>query len=97
MGRALTIFLLGLVLAVGIRNTCLAEENVIRIGFNIAQTGMFELVGKNAINAGELVRQDIEKAGGLTVGGKSYKVELDRTCFSMAIIPPIRQLPPPWQ
>ncbi|OGR17035.1 MAG: branched-chain amino acid ABC transporter substrate-binding protein [Desulfobacterales bacterium GWB2_56_26] len=75
MGRALTIFLLGLVLAVGIRNTCLAEENVIRIGFNIAQTGMFELVGKNAINAGELVRQDIEKAGGLTVGGKSYKVE----------------------
>ncbi|HBG18521.1 MAG TPA: branched-chain amino acid ABC transporter substrate-binding protein [Desulfobulbaceae bacterium] len=75
MGRALTIFFLGLVLAVGIRNTCLAEENVIRIGFNIAQTGMFELVGKNAINAGELVRQDIEKAGGLTVGGKSYKVE----------------------
>lgn len=75
MGRAVTIFLLGWVLAASVGNTCLAEDNVIRIGFNIAQTGMFELVGKHAINAGELVRQEIEKAGGLTVGGKSYKVE----------------------
>ncbi len=52
-----------------------AAENVIRIGFNIAQSGMFELVGKHAKNAGELVRQEIEKAGGLTVGDKTYKVE----------------------
>ena len=52
-----------------------AAENVIRIGFNIAQSGMFELVGKHAINAGELVRQEIEKAGGLQVGNKTYKVE----------------------
>jgi len=52
-----------------------AAENVIRIGFNIAQSGMFELVGKNAKNAGELVRQEIEHAGGLTVGDKTYKVE----------------------
>jgi len=75
MGRAVTIFLLGWVLTASAGNTCLAEDNVIRIGFNIAQTGMFALVGKNAINAGELVRQEIEKAGGLTVGGKNYKVE----------------------
>lgn len=50
-------------------------EEVIRVGFNIAQSGMFELVGKNSINAGELVRQEVERAGGLQVGGKTYKVE----------------------
>jgi branched-chain amino acid transport system substrate-binding protein len=50
-------------------------EEVIRVGFNIAQSGMFELVGKNSKNAGELVRQEVEKAGGLQVGGKTYKVE----------------------
>lgn len=50
-------------------------EEVIRVGFNIAQSGMFELVGKNSKNAGELVRQEIEQAGGLQVGSKTYKVE----------------------
>lgn len=50
-------------------------EEVIRVGFNIAQSGMFELVGKNSKNAGELVRQEVEKAGGLQVGGRTYKVE----------------------
>ena len=50
-------------------------EEVIRVGFNVAQSGMFELVGKNAINAAELVRLEVERAGGLPVGGKNYKVE----------------------
>ena len=58
-----------------IGNYARAAENVIRIGFNIAQSGMFELVGKNAKNAGELVRLEIEKAGGLKVGGSTYKLE----------------------
>ncbi len=52
-----------------------AEETTIRIGFNIAQTGRFDLVGKHAINAGELVRKEIDKEGGLKVAGKTYKVE----------------------
>ena len=56
-------------------NNARAAENVIRLGFNIAQSGMFELVGKNAKNAGELVRLEIEKAGGLKVGDKTYKLE----------------------
>lgn len=50
-------------------------EEVIRVGFNVAQSGMFELVGKHAINAGELVRQEVARAGGLKVGDKTYKVE----------------------
>lgn len=74
MGRAWVVSMLGLLL-LAVSGTCRAEDDVIRIGFNIAQTGMFELVGKNAKNAGELVRQEIEKGGGLTVGGKTYKVE----------------------
>lgn len=60
-----------LILAAG----SIRAEEVIRVGFNIAQSGMFELVGKNSKNAGELVRQEVEKAGGLQVGGKTYKVE----------------------
>ncbi len=58
-----------------ISSSAQAAENVIRIGFNIAQSGMFELVGKHAKNAGELVRMEIERAGGLKVGDKTYKVE----------------------
>lgn len=75
MRRLLAIFILGLVVAISGNHPGFAADNVIRIGFNIAQTGMFDLVGKHAMNAGELVRQEIEKSGGLTVGGKTYKVE----------------------
>ncbi len=75
MKRARAIFILLVILAVSGGKPSRAEDNVIRIGFNIAQSGMFELVGKHAINAGELVRHEIEKGGGLTVGGKTYKVE----------------------
>lgn len=52
-----------------------AADDVIRIGFNLPMTGMFELVGNHAKNAAELVRKDIEAAGGIDVGGKKYKVE----------------------
>lgn len=75
MGRAVLMCILGWMLAVTGAGVSRAEDDVIRIGFNIAQTGMFELVGKNAMNAGELVRQEIDRAGGVTVGGKNYKVE----------------------
>jgi branched-chain amino acid transport system substrate-binding protein len=75
MKRMLKIIVLSFTLLVFLNSNGLAADGVIRIGFNIAQTGMFELVGKNAINAGELVRKEIEKAGGLKVGGKTYSVE----------------------
>lgn len=75
MKRMLKIIVLSFTLIVVLSSNGRAADGVIRIGFNIAQTGMFELVGKNAINAGELVRKEIEKAGGLKVGGKTYSVE----------------------
>ncbi|MBU1565001.1 MAG: ABC transporter substrate-binding protein [Proteobacteria bacterium] len=75
MQRTVGIFFLSLAVIVAVCSNGFGADGVIRIGFNIAQTGMFELVGKNAIKAGELVRKDIEKAGGLQVGGKTYTVE----------------------
>ena len=74
MKKAHWIILLSFILSlVGCQN--LLADEVIRIGFNIAMTGDFELVGTNAQNAAELVRQDIEAAGGIEVGGKKYKVD----------------------
>lgn len=51
-----------------------AAEPVIRIGFNIPQSGALASVGQHAMNAAELVRTEIEQAGGLELGGKKYKV-----------------------
>ncbi|MGB3211151.1 MAG: ABC transporter substrate-binding protein [Desulforhopalus sp.] len=75
MKKATRIFVLGLVLsAVGYQNVG-ASDGVIRIGFNLPLSGMFELVGNHAKNAAELVRKDIEAEGGIQVGGKMYTVE----------------------
>jgi branched-chain amino acid transport system substrate-binding protein len=62
-------------LLVSLGSNVFGADGVIRIGFNVAQTGMFSLVGKHAINAGELVRKEIETAGGVKVGDKTYNVE----------------------
>ena len=75
MGKILKIVFLSLAVIVIIGNKGFGADGTIRIGFNIAQTGMFDLVGKHAMNAGELVRKEIEKEGGLKVGGKTYSVE----------------------
>ncbi len=78
MKKVLGIVLLGLVLPItgltGLQNLW-ADDGIIRIGINLEMTGMFGLVGKNSKNASELVRKDIENAGGLEVGGKKYQVE----------------------
>ncbi len=75
MRKVNRIVLLGLVLAIAGYQNLWADDGVIRIGFNIAMTGDFELVGSHAKNAAELVKKEIDAAGGLQVGGKKYKVE----------------------
>lgn len=75
MKKVIKIVLMSLALSVAGYQNVLADDGIIRLGFNIPMTGMFELVGKHAQNASELVRQDIEAAGGIEVGGKKYKVE----------------------
>lgn len=55
--------------------TATAADGTIKIGFNIAQSGMFALVGSHSKNAAELIRKDIEAQGGLKIGDKTYDLE----------------------
>ena len=47
----------------------------IKIGFNIPLTGDIPKVGEASKNAAEMLKADINGAGGLEVGGKKYMVE----------------------
>lgn len=71
MRRILIGFLALLLLAPG---TAYAED-VIKIGFNIPLTGDIPDVGESSKNAGELLKKQINDAGGLDVNGKKYKLE----------------------
>ncbi len=51
------------------------KENVIKIGFNIPLTGDIPKVGEASKYSAELMKEDINSAGGLEIGGKKYKVE----------------------
>lgn len=75
MKKTIAIILLTLVLLVMETPLLFANDGVIRIGFNLPFTGMFELVGNHSKNAAELVRKELDAAGGITVGGKKYSVE----------------------
>lgn len=75
MKRVNRMILFVFVLSVAGYQNLWADDGIIRIGFNLPLTGMFELVGNNSKNAAELVRNDIDAAGGIEVGGKKYKVE----------------------
>ncbi|BHH85161.1 ABC transporter substrate-binding protein [Desulforhopalus sp. 52FAK] len=75
MKKTIAIILLTLVLLVMETPLIFASDGTIRIGFNLPFTGMFELVGNHSKNAAELVRKEVDAAGGIMVGGKKYKVE----------------------
>lgn len=53
-----------------------ARETIIKIGINAPMTGDIPKVGEGSKYAAMLWLEDIEKAGGLEVGGKKYKVKL---------------------
>ena len=66
-----------------------AEDNVIKIGVVAAESGAFVSAG-NTIGAGvTLAAKEINDAGGIKIGGKTYKLELenrdDRTDVDVAI------------
>ena len=52
------------------------RETIIKIGINAPMTGDIPKVGEGSKYAAEMWLEDIEKAGGLEVGGKKYKVEI---------------------
>lgn len=51
------------------------DENVIKIGFNIPLTGDIPKVGESSKFAAEMLLEDINSQGGVTVGGKQYKLQ----------------------
>lgn len=53
-----------------------AEVKVIKIGINAPLTGSIPKVGEGTKDSAEMWLSDINKAGGLEVGGKKYKVQL---------------------
>ncbi|THB79686.1 MAG: ABC transporter substrate-binding protein [Desulfobacteraceae bacterium] len=53
-----------------------ARKKIIRIGVNAPLTGDIPKVGEGSKYAAMMWLEDIEKAGGLEVGGKKYEVEL---------------------
>lgn len=52
-----------------------AGSDVIKIGFNIPLTGDIPKVGEGSKFAAEMLRGEINAQGGLSVGGKKYKLE----------------------
>ncbi len=53
-----------------------SRETVLKIGLNVPITGDIPKVGEGAKFASQMWLEDINKAGGLEVGGKKYKVEV---------------------
>ncbi len=51
------------------------SADTIKIGFNIPLTGDIPKVGEMSKQAGEMLKADINGAGGLDVGGKKYMLE----------------------
>ncbi|MDR3355586.1 MAG: ABC transporter substrate-binding protein [Spirochaetaceae bacterium] len=67
------LFLLASVVALA--TGCAKKEQVIKIGFNIPLTGNSPKIGESARFAGELVKKELDAAGGLEVKGQKYPVE----------------------
>jgi branched-chain amino acid transport system substrate-binding protein len=55
---------------------CGDRETVVKVGINAPLTGDIPKVGEGTKYAAEMWLEDINKAGGIEVGGKKYKVEL---------------------
>ncbi|PLX39809.1 MAG: branched-chain amino acid ABC transporter substrate-binding protein [Deltaproteobacteria bacterium] len=51
------------------------SADVIKIGFNIPMTGDIPKVGESSKLSAEMLKEDINGAGGLEVGGKKYMLE----------------------
>jgi len=51
------------------------EKDIIKIGFNIPLTGDIPKVGEGSKYAAEMLKEEINNAGGLKVGDKQYQLE----------------------
>ncbi len=67
---------LSFLLALALACPAVAGKKTIKIGLNVPITGDIPKVGEGSKYAAEMWLADIEKAGGLEVGGKKYPVEI---------------------
>ena len=67
-------FLVVLAMVVLFATPAIAADTI-KIGFNIPMTGDIPKVGEMSKQAGEMLKEDINGAGGLDVGGKKYMLE----------------------
>ncbi|MEW6141315.1 MAG: ABC transporter substrate-binding protein [Thermodesulfobacteriota bacterium] len=67
---------LTVILAVSLNAWSRSRTPVIKVGLNVPITGDIPKVGEGSKFAAQLWLEDINKAGGLEVGGKKYPVEL---------------------
>ena len=78
MKSALKGIVLGLIAVMVISNTAwsFGRKAVIKVGINAPITGDIPKVGEGTKYAAQMWLEDIEKAGGIEVGGEKYPVEL---------------------
>ncbi|MFP4389307.1 MAG: ABC transporter substrate-binding protein [Desulfococcaceae bacterium] len=74
MRKTISVLSVVLVSMLIIAPTASAEETI-KIGFNIPLTGDIPKVGEESKFAAEMMRADINGAGGIEIGGKKYMVE----------------------
>jgi branched-chain amino acid transport system substrate-binding protein len=70
------VLLLSIVMVFTVISCGKKREAKIKVGINAPITGDIPKVGEGSKYAAQMWLEDIEKAGGLEVGGKKYKVEL---------------------
>ncbi len=73
---AVTFVLALLMVGIGFTHAPAVQAKTIFIGMNIPLTGDIPKVGESSKYAGQMWLEDLNKAGGLKVGGKTYKVKL---------------------
>ncbi len=72
MTRRIIVAILALILAIP---AVAQAADTIKLGFNIELTGDIPDVGQSSKNAGEMLKEKVNAAGGLEVGGKQYMLE----------------------
>ncbi len=77
MKKIASLLIVAFVIALVITPSAFSKrETIIKIGINAPMTGDIPKVGEGSKYAAQMWLEDIEKAGGLEVGGKKYKVEV---------------------
>ena len=78
MKRLIKGIVLGLiaVLVLSVNAWAFGRKTIVKVGINAPITGDIPKVGEGTKYAARMWLEDIEKAGGIEVGGKKYPVEL---------------------